>query len=76
MKPATRASIMGARAVRMDRKGNTYICQREGNGVPKSMPTASCLLLPVPVSGATAATAVQPGRHLGGAQGHPARPSG
>src|SRR5437016_10578151 len=33
--PATRASIMGARAVCMDRKGNTYICEREGNGVRK-----------------------------------------
>src|SRR5712691_8399091 len=33
--PATQASIMGARAVCMDRKGNTYICEREGNGVRK-----------------------------------------
>jgi hypothetical protein len=33
--PATRASIMGARAVCMDSKGNTYICEREGNGVRK-----------------------------------------
>ena len=32
-KPATEASIMGARAVCMDSKGNTYICEREGNGV-------------------------------------------
>ena len=31
--PATQASILGARAVCMDRKGNTYICEREGNGV-------------------------------------------
>ena len=30
---ATEASIMGARAVCMDSKGNTYICEREGNGV-------------------------------------------
>ena len=30
---ATEASIMGARAVCMDRQGNTYICEREGNGV-------------------------------------------
>ena len=34
-KPALEASIMGARAVCMDSKGNTYICEREGNGVRK-----------------------------------------
>jgi NHL repeat len=34
-KPAAQASIMGARAVCMDSKGNTYICEREGNGVRK-----------------------------------------
>jgi sugar lactone lactonase YvrE len=34
-KPAAQASIMGARAVCMDRQGNTYICEREGNGVRK-----------------------------------------
>jgi hypothetical protein len=33
--PATRASILGARAVCMDSKGNTYICEREGNGIRK-----------------------------------------
>ena len=33
--PATEASIMGARAVCLDSKGNTYICEREGNGVRK-----------------------------------------
>ncbi len=32
---ATDASILGARAVCMDRQGNTYICEREGNGVRK-----------------------------------------
>ena len=31
--PAIDASILGARAVCMDSKGNTYICEREGNGV-------------------------------------------
>jgi sugar lactone lactonase YvrE len=31
--PATEASIFGARAVCLDRRGNTYICEREGNGV-------------------------------------------
>ena len=31
--PATRASIFGARAVCMDTAGNTYIAEREGNGV-------------------------------------------
>jgi hypothetical protein len=30
---ATEASIMGPRAVCMDSQGNTYICEREGNGV-------------------------------------------
>jgi sugar lactone lactonase YvrE len=34
-KPAVQASIMGARAVCMDSQGNTYICEREGNGVRK-----------------------------------------
>ena len=33
--PATEASILGARAVCMDSKGNTYIAEREGNGVRK-----------------------------------------
>jgi hypothetical protein len=33
--PATEASIMGARAVCLDSRGNTYICEREGNGVRK-----------------------------------------
>ena len=32
-RPANHASILGARAVCMDGKGNTYICEREGNGV-------------------------------------------
>ena len=31
--PAPQASILGARAVCMDRRGNTYIAEREGNGV-------------------------------------------
>ena len=31
--PATQASILGARAVCMDNAGNTYIAEREGNGV-------------------------------------------
>ena len=34
-KPAAQASILGPRAVCMDRKGNTYIAEREGNGVRK-----------------------------------------
>jgi hypothetical protein len=34
-KRATEASLMGARAVCMDKLGNTYICEREGNGVRK-----------------------------------------
>src|SRR5712691_1029042 len=34
-KPATEASLLGARAVCMDSKGNTYIAEREGNGVRK-----------------------------------------
>ena len=33
--PAAQASIMGPRAVCMDRQGNTYISEREGNGVRK-----------------------------------------
>ena len=31
--PATQASILGGRAVCMDRAGNTYIAEREGNGI-------------------------------------------
>ena len=34
-RPATEASIFGARAVCQDGNGNTYICEREGNGVRK-----------------------------------------
>ena len=33
--PAQEASILGSRAVCMDSKGNTYIAEREGNGVRK-----------------------------------------
>ena len=33
--PATEASILGARAVCMDGSGNTYIAEREGNGIRK-----------------------------------------
>ena len=33
--PATEASILGARAVCMDGVGNTYIAEREGNGIRK-----------------------------------------
>ena len=33
--PATEASIFGARAVCADGRGNTYICERQGNGVRK-----------------------------------------
>jgi streptogramin lyase len=31
--PATQASFFGSRAVCMDSKGNTYVCEREGHGV-------------------------------------------
>ena len=34
-RPATEASILGARAVCMDSAGNTYIAEREGNGIRK-----------------------------------------
>ncbi len=33
--PATKAVLVGARAVCVDGKGNTYICEREGNAVRK-----------------------------------------
>jgi streptogramin lyase len=33
--PATKAIIVGARAVCVDGKGNTYICEREGNAIRK-----------------------------------------
>ncbi|HAA95241.1 MAG TPA: hypothetical protein DHW65_03650, partial [Dehalococcoidia bacterium] len=34
-KPALEASFLGSRAVCQDSKGNTYIAEREGNGVRK-----------------------------------------
>jgi sugar lactone lactonase YvrE len=37
--PATQAGIFGARAVCMDHLGNTYICERGGNGVRKVDPS-------------------------------------
>lgn len=33
--PATKATIIGARAVCVDAAGNTYICEREGNSIRK-----------------------------------------
>jgi hypothetical protein len=33
--PATKAIVYGARAVCVDREGNTYICEREGNCIRK-----------------------------------------
>ena len=37
-KPAAEASLMGPRAVSVDRLGNVYVCEREGNGVRKISP--------------------------------------
>ena len=37
-RPATQASLMGPRAVCMDSQGNTYVAEREGNGVRKISP--------------------------------------
>ncbi len=37
-KPATEASLMGPRAVCMDRRGNVYVAEREGNGVRRISP--------------------------------------
>ena len=37
-RPATEAGIFGARAICMDRVGNTYICERGGNGLRKVDP--------------------------------------
>lgn len=37
-RPATEASLLGPRAVCMDSQGNTYIAEREGNGVRKISP--------------------------------------
>src|SRR5262245_38526465 len=34
-RPAPSASLLGARAVCADGRGNTYICEREGNGIRK-----------------------------------------
>ena len=36
--PVAQAALMGPRAVCMDRLGNTYVCEREGNGVRKIDP--------------------------------------
>ena len=75
--PALEASILGARAICQDRSGNTYIAEREGNGVRQ-----------VDVQGIMSTLAgigerrIQrrwragsPG-HLGRAEGHPVRPTG
>ena len=37
-KPANEASLMGPRAVCMDRQGNVYVAEREGNGVRRISP--------------------------------------
>ena len=37
-KPATEACLMGPRAVCMDRQGNVYVAEREGNGVRRISP--------------------------------------
>lgn len=37
-RPATEASLMGPRAVCMDRQGNVYVAEREGNGVRRISP--------------------------------------
>ena len=37
-KPAAEASLMGPRAVCMDRQGNVYVAEREGNGVRRISP--------------------------------------
>ncbi|MCS6850306.1 MAG: hypothetical protein NZ700_03935, partial [Gemmataceae bacterium] len=36
--PATKAIVVGARAVCVDGRGNTYICEREGNAIRKVDP--------------------------------------
>ena len=68
--PARQASILGSRAVCMDQHGNTYIAEREGNGV--RVVTAGGIM--GTVAGASAETRLQrrrwirAGRHLGRAQ--------
>ena len=76
-KRAVDASLMGPRAVCMDRLGNTYICEREGNGVRKV--DAQGIL--TTIAGAEAVRGLYGGRrpgaggHLGRAQGHALRPA-
>lgn len=47
--PAARAGIFGARAVCVDGRGNTYICEREGNSVRKVDPNG--IIIPVAGTG-------------------------
>jgi len=49
----------------MDSKGNTYICEREGNGVRKVDANGIMSTFAGTGERGTAATAAQPGCHLG-----------
>ena len=74
-RPATEASILGARAVCMDGAGNTYIAEREGNGIRKV--DANGIMSTLAGTGEFGYGGDGgPGlhRHLGRPQGHPLRP--
>ena len=76
-KRATEASLMGPRAVCMDWLGNTYVCEREGNGVRKIDPEG--ILTTVAGAESVAGYSGDGGPALaatwGGAESHPLRPA-
>jgi hypothetical protein len=67
-KRATDASLMGPRAVCMDTLGNTYICEREGNGVRKV--DGQGILTTIAGAEAVRGYTGDGGSHVGRAQGH------
>ena len=74
-RPATEASILGARAVCMDGAGNTYIAEREGNGIRKV--DANGIMSTLAGTGefgygGDGSSGLH--IHLGRPQGHPVRP--
>ena len=67
-RPATEASILGARAVCTDGAGNTYIAEREGNGIRKVDANGVMSTLAGTGSLAMAAMAAQPSYQHGAAR--------
>ena len=64
-RPAAAASILGARAVCTDRRGQTYICEREGNGIRRVDTNGIMSTYAGTANAAIAATAAWPSRPPG-----------